>query len=228
MTEEEAKEKEREKMEKARKKREEREQIEMEVENDYSGSDDMEVCNAPSTRKSRSQPISDNKSPFHGDTLVSFSDTSIPDIQKSPVEELEVPTKSAQLERDLRSMKDDLEAQRNYLQRIDPKELPNIFKSSIETDEVLKITKAFNNGSKKWKNDNAPYLVNFLYHLTKVDRFDMAIEFCTDEEKEDTYKLINNLENSIELIKENEDLDGEEETADDLEVKLQVVSEAFK
>ena len=56
----------------------------------------------------------------------------------------------------------------------------------------------------------------------------MAIEFCTDEEKEDTYKLINNLENSIELIKENEDLDGEEETADDLEVKLQVVSEAFK
>lgn len=178
MTDEEAKEKERQKIEKARKKREEREQLEMEVaEEEEEDNEDFEECNAPSTRKSRSQPISDAKSPFHGDSLLAFSDTSIPDLTKSVSVELEVPTKSAQLERDLRSMKDDLEAQRNYLQRIEPKDLPNIFKSSIETDEVLKIASAFNSGSKKWVNDNASYLISFLYHLTKVDRFGMAVEF---------------------------------------------------
>lgn len=46
--------------------------------------------------------------------------------------DLEIPTKSAQLERDLRSLKGDLEHQREYLCRIDPSNLLSIFKSSIE------------------------------------------------------------------------------------------------
>jgi hypothetical protein len=132
---------------------------ELEVDDDFDFNDyDMECSNAPSTRKSKSVP-DDFESPFFGDSLVTFSekkenigfgtDQAEGDVSdeietedlkiKSPLEmpfefkiDLEIPTKSAQLDRDLRSLKGDLEHQREYLCRIDPSNLLSIFKSSIE------------------------------------------------------------------------------------------------
>ena len=105
-TDEEAKEKEQKKIEKARKKQEELRMLEeMDVDDDFDDDDDMEACNAPSTRKAKSQPVSDAKSPFHGDSLVSFGETSDKKEVKSALIEFDIPTKAAQLERDLKSMK---------------------------------------------------------------------------------------------------------------------------
>ena len=61
---------------------------------------------------------------------------------------LEIPTKSAQLERDLRSLKDSIDSQREYLIRIDPENLQSIFKSSIEFETVLQIAEVFSSGTK--------------------------------------------------------------------------------
>lgn len=105
-TDEVAKEKEQKKIEKARKKQEELRMLEeMDVDDDFDDDDDMEACNAPSTRKAKSQPVSDAKSPFHGDSLVSFGETSDKKEVKSALIEFDIPTKAAQLERDLKSMK---------------------------------------------------------------------------------------------------------------------------
>jgi hypothetical protein len=70
-----------------------------------------------------------------GSDKVKTEDLKIESSIEMPFEfkiDLEIPTKSAQLERDLRSLKGDLEHQREYLCRIDPSNLLSIFKSSIE------------------------------------------------------------------------------------------------
>lgn len=99
------------------------------------------------------------------------------DVIKSAIAMLEVPTKSGQLERDIRSMKNDLNSQRDYLVRIDPDNLKTIFNSSIEFETVLGIAKALNFGTKKWVKTHSEYLVNFITKLTEVERFDMAVAF---------------------------------------------------
>jgi len=124
MTTEEKKSKEQKKIEKARKKREEQEKLfeEMDVDDNFDEDNEMEACNAPSTRKANSQQTFDNKSPFHGESLVDFTDMA-PTKQNSADALLEVPKQSAQLECDLRSLKDNISAQREYLCKIEPENI---------------------------------------------------------------------------------------------------------
>lgn len=159
------------KMERAQRKRKEIEEAEklsmskaisldqvetMDVDDNFDFDDDLEACNAPSTRKSNSEQTIDNKSPFLGENLFSFSAKAKDFIQEEKKIEIEfdIPTKSAQLEADMRNLKNDLEAQRQYLRRIEPGNLVSIFSSSIECDTVLQVAKAFSNGSKKWVRNN--------------------------------------------------------------------------
>lgn len=106
----------------------------MEVDDDFDSDDDHEACNAPSTRKSNSETRFDNNSPFIGDSIVSFSEKAFGFMkEKEEVKlDLEIPTKSSQLEKDMRSLKTDLESQREYLLKIKPSSLPSIFSDSIE------------------------------------------------------------------------------------------------
>ncbi len=128
----------------------------MDVDDDFDFDDDLEACNAPSTRKSNSEQAIDSNSPFIDDKPFSFSQKAKDFIQEEKKIEIdfEIPTKSAQLEADMRNLKNDLEAQREYLRRLDPVNLVPIFSSSIECDTVLQIAKAFSNGSKKWVRNN--------------------------------------------------------------------------
>lgn len=251
-TDEEAKEREQKKIEKARRKRMEREGegeddneeenkeeekedlfnkiTDMDVDDDFDEDDDdeMEACNAPSTRKANSQPILDTKSPFHGDSLFSFTEMAPKDDSKviSPKINLEIPTKSSQLELDLKSLKSSVADQREYLKRIDPNSLASIFKSSIEVDTVLSIFKAFNSATKKWIKDNTVFLVNFVHKLTKVDRFGMAIEFLSDNEKSEVYEFTTKLENSASLML---DLDDESpNNSEGLEARIKVIQQVFE
>lgn len=106
----------------------------MEVDDNFDSDDDHEACNAPSTRKSNSETRFDNNSPFIGDSIVSFSEKAFGFMkEKEEVKlDLEIPTKSSQLEKDMRSLKTDLESQREYLLKIKPSSLPSIFSDSIE------------------------------------------------------------------------------------------------
>lgn len=177
-----------------------------EVDLDHQMNDDdeneQEACNAPSTRKSNSVPLDFGRSPFAGDDLLMFSrddkDDEDEDEQEEEIKEtvdkeeggwleskhasslayqLEIPTKSAQLERDLRSLKYSLKDQREYLMRIDPENLKSIFRASIEIETILAIVNAFNSSTEKWLNIHSEYLISFLHNLIKVDRFSMSVEF---------------------------------------------------
>lgn len=106
----------------------------MDVDDDFDFDEDLEACNAPSTRKSNSEQSFDKGSPFLGENILSFSAKASDFISEDKKVELdyEVPTKSAQLEADMRNLKDDIELQREYLRQIDPPNLVSIFSSSIE------------------------------------------------------------------------------------------------
>ena len=248
-TDEEAKAKELKKIEKARKRREEQELIEKELEEedeeekkkhpaaslsdqmiqnlgvDDDFEDDAEVQNAPSTRRAKSQSFSDTKSPFYMDNIFSFSEMTGNNEKEVNGEtiEFEVPTKSSQLERDMRSMNNQLIDQRNYLRKIEPRNLKSIFKSSIETDHILNITAAFNSVTSKWLNSNLEFLVNFMLNLTKVDRFGIAVGTLTDDEKQVIFELITKLENAASVYEGS--MDDSDQT---LEGKLEEVSKAFE
>lgn len=106
----------------------------MEVDDNFDSDDDHEACNAPSTRKSNSETRFDNNSPFIGDSIVSFSEKAFGFMKEKEEVKLDlvIPTKSSQLEKDMRSLKTDLESQREYLLKIKPSSLPSIFSDSIE------------------------------------------------------------------------------------------------
>ena len=259
------KQKELDKIRKAEEKRKEREELEamVEAENDEENSkqntaspfasfidenldvegiddeeEDLEACNAPSTRKSSSVPNDMAKSPYFGDILMSFSTQTetketVPEkkpadkVIKSAIKLLDVPTKADQLERDLKSMKADLEAQRDYLVRIDPDNLSTIFKSSIEFETVLNITKALQSGPQKWVNSHSEYLAQFMTKLTQVERFDMAVMFCSDDEKQDIFKLISSIESSLLAEKEQLNVDEDSSTLDTLISNLEGVRDVL-
>lgn len=147
------------------------EEQDYDVEDDFE--EDFEAWNAPSTRKHNSMPTNLAKSPFFSEILSFSSHTENNDVEENTkvkdepednafnlkldsneqvidplVSVLEIPTKSAQLERDLRSLKDSINSQREYLIRIDPENLQSIFKSSIEFETVLQIAEVFSSGTK--------------------------------------------------------------------------------
>jgi hypothetical protein len=142
--------------------------------------------------------------------VVTIADLAKNSSVEKPLEfkiDLEIPTKSAQLERDLRSYKGDFDSQREYLCRIDPNNLLTIFKSSIECDTILDIGKALNSGSEQWVKYRAEYLINFLYQLTKVDRFGMAIEFCSDSEKKNIIDVLDKIKAALDQKTQDDELD---------------------
>ena len=147
------------------------EEQDYDIEDDFE--EDFEAWNAPSTRKHNSMPTNLAKSPFFSEILSFSSHTENNDVEENTkvkdepednafnlkldsneqvidplVSVLEIPTKSAQLERDLRSLKDSIDSQREYLIRIDPENLQSIFKSSIEFETVLQIAEVFSSGTK--------------------------------------------------------------------------------
>jgi len=69
-------------------------------------------------------------------------------------------------------------------------------------------------------------LIAFLYNLTQVDRFSMAIDFLDDSEKDDINSLLTSLENSLTLLIENEDF--EEDEGQQLEDKLSKTLKVFE
>ena len=142
------------------------------------------------------------------------------EISEKKVEkiQLKVPSNMAQFERDLRSLKDDNESKRDYLRNIDPKMLKPIIKSSIEIDTIMNIWEIFNNWSEQWINLNQEFLISFLQNLTKLDRFDMAVEFWTDDEKIDSSELINKLR---------QEHDGGTENSTDRKKILDEIAEKF-
>jgi hypothetical protein len=71
----------------------------------------------------------------------------------------------------------------------------------------LDIGKALNTGSEKWVKQRAIYLINFLERLSKVDRFGMAIEFCSDSEKSDFKEFLNKIKGVLDQSTEGEDID---------------------
>lgn len=210
MTEEQMSEKERKKIEKADKKRKEEmdaqeAEDQQEPSDQDSNDDEMESCNAPSTRKSKSVEYDDTRSPFHENDVLSFDDHGNDDNDQEETKEeaddddndyndhtekkqphvekttekavLKVPASMGQLERDLKSMKDDFDAKRDYLRNIDPSLLKSIIKSSIEIDTIIDFCEIFNRCSEEWINSNLQFLISFLQALTKLDRFGMAVEF---------------------------------------------------
>lgn len=48
---------------------------------------------------------------------------------------------------------------------------------------------------------NHDFIINFLFELTQVDRFDMAVEFWTDDEREDAKNLVDKLKKNISQAK---------------------------
>jgi len=225
---------------------------EMDVDDDFDFNDDLEVWTAPKTTKFHSETLMDMNNPFSSESPQQPAEEN-PDVKKlasSPkvgdgasmlfsekakpllVEEVkfeldyEVPTKSAQLEADMRNMRGDLTIQRAYLQRIEPDSLVSIFSSSIELDTVLEICKAFSSGSKDWIRENWNYLINFYSNLSKIDRFGITIEFLCDDEKEDIYKVTTELKKIVEDKKAGEK-DSKEETKEQLLEKLTNFVELF-
>lgn len=69
-------------------------------------------------------------------------------------------------------------------------------------------------------------MIAFLYNLTQVDRFSMAIDFLDDSEKDDINSLLTSLENSLTLLIENEDF--EEDEGQQLEDKLSKTLKVFE
>lgn len=251
LTEEQMKEKEQQKIEKAEKKRKEEqesqeENAKQELSDEDNIDDELEGCNAPSTRKSKSVEYDDSRSPFNEDKNFSFDGNDLLDeeeeetkdeaqdededktekkekeITQKKVEKivLKVPNNMAQLERDLRDLKDDFETKRNYLRNIDPKLLKPIIKSSIEIDAILDIWEIFNKSSDEWISSNHQFLISFLHGLTKLDRFDMAVEFWTDDEKVDSGELINKLRQKC--LNEAENLSDQLKLIDEISDKFNI------
>lgn len=167
--------------------------LEDEVDDEFGSDEDFEACNAPKSRKHNSEQLNLINSPFGEDSL-SFSvgfntaeDVSNSQVKKeiskphspknSIVDSLDIPTKAAQVERDMRSLKNDINDQRDYLMRIDPNNLATIFKSSIEIENIMTIVKALSSGSTEWNLKHAEFLSKFIHKLTLLERFDMAINF---------------------------------------------------
>lgn len=71
----------------------------------------------------------------------------------------------------------------------------------------MDIGKALNTGSEEWVKHRAIYLINFLERLTKVDRFGMAIEFCSDSEKSDFQEVLSKIKGALDQSTEGNDID---------------------
>lgn len=106
-----------------------------------------------------------------------------------------VPTSSFQLESDFRSLKGNQEMLYKYMKQIEPSMYTKIFQKALDPDvfnEMLKILRL-----KYIENEDAAKVLEILQRLSELRRFDMAVMFLSEAEKEDVRALFHYVEQSL-------------------------------
>lgn len=105
-----------------------------------------------------------------------------------------VPMNSFQLESDFRKLKGYPEQLYIYLKQIDPSLYPSLFQKSLDPDvfcQILRILQDFYTGK-----EEPALILEILQKLSESKRFDMAIMFLSDSEKNTAHSLFGHLEQS--------------------------------
>ncbi|XP_056429986.1 RNA polymerase II-associated protein 3 [Hyla sarda] len=98
-----------------------------------------------------------------------------------------VPANSFQLESDLRRMKGNMDMLYTYLKQIEPRLYVKLFQKALDPDvfnEIIKILRR-----KYIENDDADLVFEILKTFSELKRFDMAVMFLSNSEKEDVHAL---------------------------------------
>ncbi|XP_040199849.1 RNA polymerase II-associated protein 3 [Rana temporaria] len=106
-----------------------------------------------------------------------------------------VPTSSFQLESDFRSLKGNQEMLYKYIKQIEPSMYTKIFQKALDPDvfnEMIKILRL-----KYIANEDAAKILEILQRLSELRRFDMAVMFLSESEKEDVRALFNFVKQSL-------------------------------
>ncbi|XP_040178377.1 RNA polymerase II-associated protein 3-like [Rana temporaria] len=107
----------------------------------------------------------------------------------------DVPTSSFQLESDFRSLKGNQEMLYKYIKQIEPSMYTKIFQRALDPDvfnEMIKILRL-----KYIANEDAAKILEILQRLSELRRFDMAVMFLSESEKEDVRALFNFVKQSL-------------------------------
>ncbi|XP_066489639.1 RNA polymerase II-associated protein 3 [Tiliqua scincoides] len=105
-----------------------------------------------------------------------------------------VPINSFQLESDFRKLKGYPDQLYIYLKQIDPSLYPSLFQKSLDPDvfcQILKILQEFYTGK-----EEPSLILEILQKLSESKRFDMAVMFLSDSEKNTARSLFGHLEQS--------------------------------
>ncbi|XP_018417092.1 PREDICTED: RNA polymerase II-associated protein 3 [Nanorana parkeri] len=106
-----------------------------------------------------------------------------------------VPTNSFQLEADFRRLKGNQEMLYMYMKQIEPSSYTKIFQKALDPDvfnEMIKILRL-----KYIENEDAAKVLEILQRMSEIRRFDMAVMFLSETEKEDVRTLFTYIEQSL-------------------------------
>lgn len=115
-----------------------------------------------------------------------------------------VPANSFQLESDFRRLKGNPDVLYMYLKKIEPSLYPKLFQKSLEPDvfnQILKILHDFYLGK-----ELPSLILEILQRLSELKRFDMAIMFMTESEKQTVSALFSHIEMSGYMASSTENL----------------------
>ncbi|CAK8690561.1 unnamed protein product [Clavelina lepadiformis] len=76
-----------------------------------------------------------------------------------------------------------------YLKQLDPKNIRNLLKDQLETEILVDIVKSFNEDV----IGNEEFILDFLFYLTSVKRFDMAIMFLSPSNRKEIKELFDKI-----------------------------------
>ncbi|KAM5171440.1 RNA polymerase II-associated protein 3 isoform 2-T3 [Mantella aurantiaca] len=107
----------------------------------------------------------------------------------------DVPANSFQLESDFRRLKGNQEMLYMYMKQIEPSLYTKIFQKALNPDvfnEMIKILRL-----KYIGNEDAAKVLEILQRMSELKRFDMAVMFLSEAEKEDVRALFTYIEQSL-------------------------------
>ncbi|KAM4748550.1 RNA polymerase II-associated protein 3 [Rhinophrynus dorsalis] len=105
-----------------------------------------------------------------------------------------VPTNSFQLESDMRRLKGNPELLYMYLKQIEPSLYTKLFQKALDPDvfnDILKILREQYVG-----RENCAIILEILHRLSELKRFDMAVMFLSESDKENVRALFSHIEQS--------------------------------
>ncbi|KAM9311700.1 RNA polymerase II-associated protein 3 [Gastrophryne carolinensis] len=105
-----------------------------------------------------------------------------------------VPANSFQLESDFRRLKSNQDMLYLYFKQIEPSLYANIFQKALDPDvfnQILKVLRL-----KYIEKEDATLVLEVLQRLSELKRFDMAVMFLSEEEKQDVSALFTYIEQS--------------------------------